>query len=106
MGRHVADDPLSPTTLELAKEWLKECLENHPECQTADRKQLPTRVIHVGPDGEMPRLYITNGERGKYLTLSHCWGKVSPLTTTRSTLTERVDGVAITEMPKTFQDAV
>lgn len=92
--------------MHLAKQWLKECQEYHAYCKDIHERPLPTRVIDIGPNGESPRLLITQGRKGQYLTLSHCWGKVSLLTTTEETLEERLLGIPITGMPKTFQDAV
>lgn len=36
--------------------------------------ELPTRLTKLGTPDENPRLVITRGMRGKYATLSHCWG--------------------------------
>jgi hypothetical protein len=44
--------------------------------------------------------------KANYVTLSHCLGKVVPLTMTKSTLAERIAGISITEVPRTFRDAV
>lgn len=56
------------------------------------------------------RLLETNGEVGQYATLSHCWGKMTTSTryrtTTQSTLEEKKCGIPITELPKTFRDAI
>jgi hypothetical protein len=93
--------------MKLAKEWLEECISpTHAGCQGSIEARLPTRVIYLGVEGEHPRLLVTNGTRGKYVTLSHCWGKVSPLVTTKSTLKKRIAGICVTELPKTFQDAI
>jgi hypothetical protein len=51
--------------MNLAKEWLRECIDNHPDCQTSEQKLLPTRVIDIGPDGKNPFLFITNGHKGE-----------------------------------------
>ena len=67
---------------------------------------LPTRVIWVGSATQHPRLYISNGERANYVSLSHCWGGVSPITTTTDTISQRVQGIAYQNLPKTFQDAI
>ncbi|KAF2679720.1 HET-domain-containing protein, partial [Lentithecium fluviatile CBS 122367] len=41
-----------------------------------------------------------------YVALSHCWGKTRPLVTTTATLTDRLSGIPIADMPQTFRDAV
>jgi hypothetical protein len=40
------------------------------------------------------------------MALSHCWGGVSPLTTTTATLSQRLHEISFSSLPKTFQDAV
>ena len=107
VARDVLDDPVSTAGMKLAKEWLEECISpTHAGCQGSIETQLPTRVIDLGVEGEHPRLLVTNGARGKYVTLSHCWGKVSPLVTTKSTLKKRIAEICAAELPKTFQDAI
>jgi hypothetical protein len=107
VARDVLDDPVSTAGMKLAKEWLEECISpTHAGCQGSVETRLPTRVIDLGVEGEHPRLLVTNGTRGKYVTLSHCWGKVSPLVTTKSTLKKRIAGICVAELPKTFQDAI
>jgi hypothetical protein len=71
-------------------------------------KPLPSRVIDVGPhDGSRnPCLHISKGETGSYLALSHCWGLNQHFTTTKETLHARLDGFVMSDLPKTFQDAV
>ena len=92
--------------MKLAKEWLNESLESHPECQAVHATQLPTRVIGIGPDSEAPHFHISNGDQVEYLMLSHCRGKGSPLTTTDANIADRVAGITLAQMPRTFQDAV
>ena len=107
VARDVLDNPVSTAGVKLAKEWLEECISpTHTGCQGSIETRLPTRVIDLGVEGEHPRLLVTNGTRGKYVTLSHCWGKVSPLVTTQSTLKKRIAGISVAELPKTFQDAI
>jgi hypothetical protein len=66
---------------------MKSCVERHPKCnvQRPNRDFLPTRLLDVEPDGsndagrEVPcgvKLVETASGtvRGRYATLSHCWG--------------------------------
>lgn len=58
------------------------------------------------PDSE-PHLHVANvDERAPYVTLSHCWGNSQPLTTTRETLQDRQQEIALSTFPKTYKDAV
>jgi len=70
---------------------------------------LPTRLLYVGSHlGEFVRLYVPKlGERGRYLTLSYCWGKDGhKARTTDSTLEEYEKGIPWEILPKTIQDAI
>jgi Heterokaryon incompatibility protein (HET) len=92
----------------LLNEWLRICDEEH--CHTKSfSAELPTRVIdvsHYGSQDEL-RLFITeSGERGTYITLSHCWGSSQPFCTEKSTLEARRKRIEFANLPKTFQDAV
>jgi hypothetical protein len=55
------------------------------------------KLVELLPKEESPR----------YTCLSHCWGKTrSKHTTRQSTLQENFDGVSVSQLPKTFQDAI
>ena len=111
IGRHKLESDLgSQRNFEIAKEWLKVCLGNHDEsiCVPNQNVDLPTRLIDVGLDDESqpPRLVITKGQTGKYSTLSHCWGGHVDLTTTTSTLEDRLKRISMQALPKNFHDAI
>lgn len=64
-------------------------------------------MVEVGTDGVDPRLYVpVPDERGRYAALSHCWGDVTPLKTTKGTIDELRRGIELSRFPRTFQDAV
>ena len=44
--------------------------------------------------------------QASYITLSHVWGKAQIITTTTSTLAERMEGIAMESLSNTFRDAV
>src|SRR5262245_56040459 len=82
----VPPDPLplwtwSKSNVKDLKSWLRECSQKH-DCRTPGPKCLPTRLVQFGDDGHGVKLVETNGETGRYLTLSHCWGDYQPITTT------------------------
>jgi hypothetical protein len=98
-------------SIKLAKEWLKNCLQTHELCAFGCTKQLsslPTRVIDVGPaDGsEEPYLLVTKEKLGEWITLTHCWGKAQPLTTTTANLEHRKSSIPFQDFPPLFQDAI
>jgi hypothetical protein len=79
---------------------------------------LPTRLLWVGsPDNEDYNLDIlrldtvTDKSEGKYIALSHCWGNLpvedkKRFCTTRENIDHRQRGFSISDLPKTFQDAI
>ncbi|KAE8450772.1 hypothetical protein EG329_005685 [Mollisiaceae sp. DMI_Dod_QoI] len=95
-------------SLSFMRASMKFCLSNHDQCPQVVPSQLPTRLIDVGNEDESqdPILCATSGEVGLYVTLSHCWGSERPLTTTNATLQQRMEGIPLASMPRTFADAV
>ncbi|KAK3385323.1 heterokaryon incompatibility protein-domain-containing protein [Podospora didyma] len=111
----------SPRNLRLLRNWLDECRMHHPKCrrgsysgQTFDDAScstaLPFRVIDVGSTDNPethPRLVTTHHNiAGRYLTLSHCWGKVQPTKTTKATLDSWHVALPWAELSTTFRDAI
>lgn len=91
--------------LDLAKEWIEKCNKTHPQCLDHFHDSiLPHRVIDVRT--EPPKLYISQNCTGKYITLSHCWGGVRHYVTEKNTLEQRCQAIEISELPKSFQDAI
>jgi hypothetical protein len=103
--------PRTDSTMALAiiKGWIARCIVDHctPNslCDTPERPGLPTRVVDVGTDG-IVKVVETKGTRANYLCLSHCWGLEQIITTTKSTLEERMRGIEWENLSKTFQDAI
>jgi hypothetical protein len=79
---------------------------------------LPTRLLYVGnpnsSDYKPDVLTLVSGRQigaGKYIALSHCWGKLKPnevplYCTTRENIGDRQVGFSIANLPLTFRDAV
>jgi Heterokaryon incompatibility protein (HET) len=88
--------------------WLKSCRDNHPSCWQIEEARLPTRVLDLEKDESgLSIVLIETGQMvGRYMTLSHCWGTTHPLTTTTSNLHYRMQGILVSELPKTFKDLV
>ena len=95
--------------INIANTWLRMC-DKHDTCQDTTPNILPTRVIDV--QSSPPKLVMGNGIIGKYVTLSHCWGisKEHPFeaqyTSQTSTLSSRMEGMPLEDLPATFRDAV
>ena len=102
----------SPRTLNLARSLVAECFNSHVECrehklQPEGEPLLPTRLIDVGKSrDEIPRLCLSNGGRGKWVALSHCWGDRPFLKTTKSNIDEMQGGIKTSTLLATFQDAI
>ena len=107
-SRPLTEDSGSEVCFKIAQYWLQTCLESHSSlCQVKESLPLPTRVLDVGLlDNDLVKLYISSGEYGQWLTLSHCWGKTRPATTTTSNLDSHREGISIAALPQTFRDAI
>ncbi|RYP79680.1 hypothetical protein DL769_002820 [Monosporascus sp. CRB-8-3] len=62
------------------------------------------RVLDLADDRIV--LVETGHREDLYVALSHCWGREQILVTTRKTLSDRMKGIALDDMPLTFRDAV
>ena len=105
-GRPFHQDFTSDSCITMIKSWIKDCLENHGTSCPSVQETLPTRVIDVGNSSREPCLYITNGQIGTWVSLSHCWGKDTPFVTDSQNVAERRSKIVITTMPKTIRDAI
>lgn len=106
----VPTNPNGDQCAAIAKRWINDCNEKHHNCHLASASEdgedvLPRRVLDLS-EGRVRLLETAPGQCGRYVALSHCWGKEQLLITTRETLAERMDGININDMPRTFQDAV
>jgi hypothetical protein len=90
----------------LITSWLSECKSNHSNCPSNTDVALPTRLIDVGHNGATPRLVLTEGGRGEYLTLSYCWGSTNQSTTTLANLNDRLNVLPLNSFCQTHRDAI
>ena len=94
--------------------WINTCTNNHEMCKLYRDKipWRPTRLLDVHADPITYIQLITSKEAvfekdEGYLTLSHCWGaKGQPITLLASNLEALKQGVELSALPKTFQNAV
>jgi hypothetical protein len=56
--------------------------------------------------GETVYLVVTNNESAPYIALSHCWGGICQTRTTTFTLGSHKNGIPVSNLSKTVQDAV
>ncbi|KAK7928306.1 hypothetical protein PG985_005304 [Apiospora marii] len=99
--------------LQLAGRWLRECIESHITCSQR-RSEAPTRypkrLLDISAEGVV-RLWTTPeglipGPRLRYVSLSHCWGPTKIYTLNTGTYEALSDGLPVSKLPKTFQDAI
>ena len=97
------------------KSHVETCMRSHKCSRGGHLPKLPDRVVWVNaPLSETPSgirlVETTQGKKKKapYLTLSYCWGPVSPSTflTDASNLETRKAGIAYNDLPPLFQDIV
>jgi hypothetical protein len=110
---HVTDNTSSDDSLHRAAHWLQKCTETHKKC-CADKPTpswYPTRLLYLGDGGhDESFVWLIHTAReqptGPYTTLSHCWGDKRPLQLTRQIASQPRPAILMTDMPKTFRDAV
>ncbi|KAH8724214.1 heterokaryon incompatibility protein-domain-containing protein [Phaeosphaeriaceae sp. PMI808] len=103
----------SPKALALAAFWLKRCIETHEPCRFIPRNEeahfLPTRLLDVG-NGSVRLIETGNevsiGEKCQYVALSHCWGQVQIIRTTKDNYETHKAGIGPEQLSRTFQDAI
>ncbi|KAH7079883.1 heterokaryon incompatibility protein-domain-containing protein [Paraphoma chrysanthemicola] len=101
------------------RQWLQNCRAKHRCRSTISHRKLaedeletlPTRIIDVAAfeDESKVQLVETTGQpKANWVALSHCWGheKNHPLKTTRANLSQHLDSITMSSLPKTFRDAV
>jgi hypothetical protein len=95
----------------VVRRWLETCINSHPICaQRRTTDWYPTRLLDLG-DAELHgsiKLIHTQEEAlsEPYVTLSHCWGGVSLIKLTTTTLPGFKLGIQLCDLPQTFRDAV
>lgn len=96
-------------------DWIHDCSCNHQTCiksESTNPQIRPKRLVKVGDAsvGEAPHLVITSQIKDtelKYAALSYCWGPTSSLrlTTTSTTLADRLSSLLWETLPPTYRDA-
>ena len=82
-------------------------MSDHGSCCLVPRDlPLPTRVVDVSGDPRSPRLLVTHGLIGEWVTLSHCWGQETTFRMTSRNVEQLQQGVPFQSLPATMQDAI
>lgn len=89
---------------------LANCRANHQDCSYSQISQyIPTRLLDVGGEGTKVIHLVSRDDvraNAEYATLSHCWGQAVSQKLTQSTEAMLRNEIAISNLPRTFQDAV
>jgi hypothetical protein len=105
----------SEACISFAFSQLRRCRDTHTECWKIRQSRqhvsafVPTRVLDVGHSEASTICLLRSEDCVKmmpYIALSHCWGGSQPLKLTRATAARLGAGILLTELPKTFQDAI
>ncbi|KAF1982476.1 HET-domain-containing protein [Aulographum hederae CBS 113979] len=93
-----------------ASRWLSRCITQHDRCSAGRGRELPTRLVKVSKEkGGFSARLCNNSDvpsHSKYLTLSHCWGKVRFVTLTAQNLSQMRKSIPVAKLPRVFQDAM
>lgn len=105
--------------LDVVKFWLDICegeyavdpSHEHRECQQGDDLVIPAKRVLDLQDAAtgVVRIVETAGREGRYAALSHCWGgdpSRHPLMTVHATLEKHMSGIALSDLPQSFRDAI
>ncbi|TEY54699.1 hypothetical protein BOTCAL_0238g00020 [Botryotinia calthae] len=111
----LSDSPLERSML-IIRKWISYCDNKHGACAGSRKSsRLPTRVLDVvGKALDRGSVFLVESNEMKleseknlpYITLSHCWGKTRPLTTTQAKFDAHKKEIPLENLPKTFQDAI
>lgn len=104
------------------RRWIDDCDLHHPCCAPDEslsiKMRIPTRVIDVGKNDNSSTVYLYEPRQDmseeekrsfKYIALSHPWGDPHyhfHYVTTTQNLESHKQGISISTLPVTFQDAV
>jgi hypothetical protein len=78
----------SATNFELARTWLRECNETHPDCGVFRKGTPPLRFVEIQwkKSKSSPTVRVVNGSEGlQYAALTYCWGATSCIEETKLT---------------------
>ena len=110
---HISSFVLSSPTLDLFRDWINECLQNHKICNTIPNARPPSRLLRINlapaPEYSIPTLqlfYTSATEQYTYVAVSHCWSHTRPLKTTAANLAGHLASVPWDSLSPVFRDSV
>lgn len=99
----------SENTWTLIRTWIRECTEEHRECNSTDGSSwYPARLVGIDHDKQTLRLIETSRQSisGHYATVSYRWHESSNFVLDATSQETMERGFPIMQMPQAFQDAV
>lgn len=114
IGDKLEHSTQSATTMCQAAAWIKHCQDNHQSRKPGRKDWWPTRLLDCGlainPSQEQIRIVESDSNinplRSLYVTLSHCWGDKDHLKLTTRNYAEFLQGVALSRLPRLYQDTI
>lgn len=104
------------SNFDIMSRWLDICDKSHAEMcprfeptQNWDLAVVPSRLLNIDEDllGSVKLIdTLSLAHRPNYAALSHCWGTRKLLTTTNGTIMSHRQGITISNLPQSFQDAI
>ncbi|KAF2109634.1 heterokaryon incompatibility protein-domain-containing protein [Lophiotrema nucula] len=109
LARVIFGDAGDERSISLAKSWFARCTRYHGKACTLEADvPLPSRLVQIPRDLSYDlKLYIPReGERGRYIALSYCWGHGIAFKTLSTNLEDRKRGFSVDSLPPTLRDAI
>lgn len=94
----------SARTIQFAKQRMSHCSRSHPTCNSS--ASLPLWVIEISGNGFAAKLVPGTCRVAHYVALSYKWGEVTRYTMTTANRSSLQHGIPISQLPKTFSDAI
>ena len=114
-SHHLSAGSSSEECVSLVRGWIEECEQKHRKCaherqlrsEGASSSRLPSRIIDIGEkEGDRIRLTETKGRSGRYVCLSHCWGKGQTLILTKENSASLQNGISMSSLQSVYRDAI
>lgn len=107
-------ETISEELVHMLRDWMASCEADHGNCHIPAEVSLPSRLLEISDsEGVGLKLRLVDAlpeHKGRYITLSHCWGPNPELTGLTRTLRSNVDDhykdLPIDQLSRTFKDAV
>lgn len=107
LGRLISQNSGDRVCLNVAAGWLERCLWQHEHCAHQRDVELPARLVHIPLNkNHRLKLRVTEGQTGRYMALSHCWGNGTAFKTTKATFKFKQKGFRLDKIPQNLRDAI